>query len=127
MRDSYMPARRLRHLLVLAVALCAVATLLVMPHAHATDAAITVVNNSDRELIHIYLAHADRDDWGANQLGNATIPTGQSFTVTNVSCDQAQIKVVAEDRNGCFLTAVVACGSAATWTVTNDTPADCGN
>src|SRR5205807_9114402 len=98
MRDSHVKSgRTVRCLLVLAVALCAVASLALGPRAHATTASINVVNNSSREVIHIYLAHVGQDDWGPNQLGQATIPSGQSFAITNVACDQAQIKVVAED------------------------------
>ncbi|HEX8070735.1 MAG TPA: hypothetical protein VF546_12340 [Pyrinomonadaceae bacterium] len=120
------PARRVVRRLTSVVALCAFAALPLLSSARPPAASINVVNNSSREIIHIYLAHADGDDWGPNQLGNASIAPGQSFTLANVSCDQAQIKVVAEDQNGCFLSAVVACGGDSTWSLTNNTPADCG-
>ena|SRR6267378_1141607 len=87
---------------------------------------INIVNNSSRVIRNIYLSHVGLDDWGAEQLGGATIAPGQSFTVSNFACDSQQIKVIGEDQDGCFLSAVVACGGSATWTITNDTAADCG-
>jgi hypothetical protein len=127
MRDAHANSqRKARRLFLLCAALCASAALTLLPRAHATTNSINVVNNSSREIIHIYLSHVGQDDWGANQLGNATIAAGQSFTLANVTCDQSQIKVIGEDRDGCFLSAPVACGGDATWTITNDTPADCG-
>jgi hypothetical protein len=126
MRNSQaVHARKVRRLVVLAASLCVFAALPLLSSARARSTSVSVVNNSNKEIIHIYLSHADRDDWGPNQLGDSTIPSGQSYSL-NVSCDQSQIKVVAEDSNGCFLSAVVSCGDTATWTITNDTAADCG-
>jgi len=72
----------------------------------------------------VYLAHVDSDDWGADQLDN-TIPAGGSSTIA-LSWDQSQVKVIAEDQDGCFLTTVVVSGDSSTWTITNDTAKDCG-
>lgn len=107
-------------------ALCAFVALPLLAGARARTASINVVNNSGREIINIYLSPADSDNWGSDQLNDASITPGQSFTISNVSCAQPQIKVVAEDKNGCFLSAVVSCSDTATWTITNDTAADCG-
>jgi len=83
------------------------------------------VNNSSRTIRYVYVSHVDVDDWSGNQLSGNSIASGQSATV-NFSCDQQQIKIIGEDQDGCFLSAVVACGSNSTWTITNDTAADCG-
>jgi len=87
---------------------------------------VNILNNSNREIRHIYLSHVNADDWSGNQLGDATIAPGQSFDLNNVACDQQEVKVIGEDQDGCFLSTVVTCGSNATWTVTNDTTRDCG-
>jgi hypothetical protein len=87
---------------------------------------ISIVNNSSRTIRNVYLSHVDADDWSGNQLDNTTIAPGQSAAISNFACDQQQIKVIGEDQDGCFLSTVVACGSNATWTITNDTTADCG-
>lgn len=123
MRNSHTQSKTRR--LFAVAALCAMAALPLL--AAARSASINVVNNSGREVIHIYLAHADRDDWGPNQLGDSTIRSGQSYTLSNLSWDQSQVKVVAEDRDGCFLSSVVSATDDSSWTITNDTPADCGS
>jgi hypothetical protein len=87
---------------------------------------INIVNNSNRVIRYVYLSHTNADDWTADQLGGNGISPGQSATVSNFSCDQQQVKVIGEDLDGCFLSNVVACGGDATWTITNDTAADCG-
>jgi hypothetical protein len=103
------------------------AALLLLKSSAQPATSVNIVNNSNREIRNVYLSHVDVDDWGANQLGNATIGAGQSFTLNNVACDQQQIKVIGEDQDGCFVSTVVTCGGNATWTITNDTPRDCGN
>lgn len=88
---------------------------------------VNIVNDSSREIRNVYLSHVNADDWSDNQLSNgATIAAGQSYNLSNVACDQQQVKVIAEDQDGCFLSTVVNCGESATWTVTNDTARDCG-
>ena len=90
---------------------------------------ITVTNNATRDIRHLYLTPVDRDAWGPELLSEGTLlRTGQSFTITDVTCTGNEIKVVAEDGEGCFVYGVVSCAQAATsWTITNDAPRDCGN
>ena len=88
---------------------------------------VNIVNTSNKEIRNVYLSHVNADDWSANQLANgATIPSGQSYSLSNVACDSQQVKVIAEDADGCFVSTVVSCGDSATWTITNDTSRDCG-
>jgi len=96
--------------------------------APALTSAITIVNNSSREIRHVYLSAPDQNNWGSDQLVNSTIPAnGGSVTLSNVSCGGASIKVIAEDHDGCFSYAVVSCSDNATWTITDSTTRDCGN
>lgn len=125
MRDSR-AKREPRRPVALIAALCALAALPLLSSARARTDSISVVNNSNRQIIHIYLSPPDSDNWGSEQLNGSVIAPNQSFDLTNVACSQSQIKVVAEDSDGCFLSAPVACGGAATWTITNSTAADCG-
>ena len=98
-----------------------------LSQAHVPTTSITIVNNSGREIRHVYLSAPDQNNWGADQLANSVIaPNGGSFTL-NASCDGASIKVIAEDQEGCFSYQVVSCSGGATWTITNDTARDCGN
>ena len=115
--------RNLCRLVILCIALFAVA---VLSSARTATTSVNIVNNSNKEIRNVYLSHVNLDDWGTNQLGDGIISPGQSFTITNFTCDQQQIKVIGEDQNGCFLSTVVTCGDNATWTITNDIAADCG-
>ena len=96
--------------------------------AYAPTTAITIVNNSSREIRHVFLSAPDQNNWGPDQLGNSVISAnGGSYTVGNVSCNGPSIKVIAEDHEGCFFYQVVTCSENATWTITNSATPDCGN
>jgi hypothetical protein len=99
----------------------------VLTNAHAAATRITIANNSSRDIRHVYLSPTNQDNWGADQLNGSIPPGGGSVTLDNVSCAGADIKVIAEDQNGCFLYQVVTCNDNATWTITNDAVPDCGN
>jgi len=117
-----------RGVIVICAALLIVASLPLMARARANGVSIKVVNSSSRTIRNLYLAHVNADDWGDNQLANgSTIAAGDTFTIANLTWDQDQAKIVAEDQEGCFLIGVVAVAEGSTWTITNTTPADCGN
>jgi hypothetical protein len=99
-----------------------------LSRAYAPTTAITIVNNSNREIRHVFLSAPDQNNWGPDQLGNSVIAAnGGSFTVSNVSCNGPGIKVIAEDHEGCFFYQVVSCSENASWTITNSATPDCGN
>ena len=116
--------RNVLRLVICCAVFGALATLPLLSSARSSNS-VTIVNNSSRTIRYVYVSHVDVDDWSGNQLSGNSIASGQSATV-NFSCDQQQIKIIGEDQDGCFLSAVVACGSNSTWTITNDTAADCG-
>ena len=119
-------SRKPRSLIIICVALITFGSLPLLSRARTVSTSVNIVNNSSREIRNVYLSHVNSDDWGGNQLGNATIAGGQSSTLNNLACDQQQVKVIAEDQDGCFLSTVVNCGDSATWTITTDTARDCG-
>lgn len=95
--------------------------------AHAPSTAITIVNNSSREIRHVYLSPPDSNNWGSDQLMNSVIsPNGGSVTLSNVSCSGSSVKVIAEDQDGCFIYQVVSCSENVTWTIASDATRDCG-
>ena len=116
--------RNLWRLVALSIALFALTAL---SNARTATTSVNIVNNSNKEIRNVYLSHVNVDDWGNNQLGDAIISPGQSFTLNSVACDQQQVKVVGEDQDGCFVSTVVTCGDNATWTITNDSVRDCGS
>lgn len=99
-----------------------------LSRAHPPATSITIVNNSSREIRHVYLSPADQNNWGPDQLVNSVIPpNGGSFTLNDVTCSGSNIKVITEDNQGCFLYKIVSCSEATTWTITNEATPDCGN
>src|SRR5258705_12353885 len=120
MKDSR-NKRKLFRMTVLGISLCALAAFSSASTARTTSTSVNIVNNSNNEIRNVYLSHVNADDWTDNQLSNgATIAAGQSYNLSNVVCDQQQVKVIGEDQDGCFLSTVVTCGNSSTWTVTND-------
>jgi hypothetical protein len=91
-----------------------------------SQTAVQIVNNSRWEVRHLYLSPVDNDNWGPDQLSEMVIAPGQSYTL-NVSCNQAEVKLISEDQDGCFLSQTVACTGNAVWTITNDLVPNCGN
>lgn len=93
--------------------------------AARSSTSVNIVNNSGYEIRNVYLSRVDTDEWSDNQLGSSVIAAGQSFSLS-VTCDQQQVKIISEDQEGCFLSTVVSCGENSTWTITNETPRNCG-
>ena len=116
----------LRIFAVACIAGLVLAALPMLSSARVNTTTINIVNNSSREIRHVYLSHVDADDWSADQLNNSAIGANQSSALNNVSWDASQVKVIGEDQDGCFASTAVATGGSVTWTITNDTPADCG-
>jgi hypothetical protein len=111
---------------LLAVVLCSLATVFLLYAAPAQSVTLTVTNNSTREIRHLYLSPAENDNWGSDQLNNSAIGVGATRTL-NLAWEQAALKLIGEDQDGCFLSATVNVASNVEWTITNDTPLDCGN
>lgn len=111
-------------LLIVVGTICISAT---MSSASAPTTSVTITNSSSREISHIYLSPTNEESWGADQLEPSTISaSGGTFTL-NVSCSTADIKVIAEDVDGCFLSQVVSCGQSSTWTITDESGRNCGS
>ena len=115
--------RNLQRAVAICVALLAIAGL---SAARSLSGSITVTNQSSRTIVHLYVAHANAEDWSDDRLGGNSIANGQSFTLSNINWDESQIKVIGEDQEGCFLSTVVDSNGTVTWTITNATAANCG-
>jgi len=118
-------ARNGLRLALLAVVLSSMGTVLLYA-APAQSVTLTVVNNSTKEIRSLYLSPADNDNWGVDQLNDAAIGAGATRTL-NITWDQATIKLVGEDQDGCFLSATMNATSNIEWTISNDTQPNCGN
>ena len=127
MKNSQVTAKRnLLRFGILGVIVGALAIFPLLTKATVATSVNIVNNSSSRSIQHVYVSHVNADDWSSDKLNGQAIPPGQSTTLSNLSCDQSQLKVIGEDLDGCFLTVVVSCGTDNTWTITNSTAADCG-
>ena len=111
----------------MATAVCLLAALTATRTGRTSSTSgIAVTNNSTLEIRHLYLSPTTEENWGPDQLDGATVAPNGSFTISNVSCSQGSIKVIAEDQNGCFFYKTVECSSDSTWTIASDATPDCG-
>lgn len=111
---------------LLAVALVVVAIPLISC-AQTPTATVTITNNSNLAIKHLYLSPVDSENWGPDQLDGSVISSGQSYTLNNSTCTGSSIKVISEDQNGCFLRHTVDCSTDSAWTISNSDAPDCGN
>jgi hypothetical protein len=87
---------------------------------------VTVRNNSQRVISHLYLAPGDPNNWGPDQLNGSTIPSGGSYILSNVACGGSGVRVIAEDQNGCFVYYNASCDSNQVWEISDTATPDCG-
>ena len=85
---------------------------------------VTIVNNSSKEIRHVYLSATTDNNWGPDQL-STSIAIGGSHAVS-LSCG-GDIKVISEDQEGCFYYEVVSCSENSTWAINSNSARDCGN
>jgi hypothetical protein len=109
---------KLRHALVVAV-FAAVAVSVSMPASAASS--IKVHNKSKWEIHHMFLSPtSEKDEWGPDQLGEAVIKPGGTFTLTDIECNKYDIKIVDEDGDECVVAGVSLCDDAAVWNITDE-------
>lgn len=109
---------KLRSALFVAV-FAAVALSVTMPASAASS--IKVMNKSKWEIHHLFLSPtSEKDEWGPDQLGEAVIKTGGTFTLTGIECNKYDIKIVDEDGDECVVAAVSLCDDSAVWNLTDD-------
>ena len=118
--------RKANSVLVLVGLVCVLAGASVLSSAHAPAASVTIVNNSSREIRAVYFS-PDQTNWGPDQLGNSVIAAGGGSVTVTTNCSGSNVKVIAEDHEGCFFYTVVSCSTNSTWTITNSTAPDCGS
>ncbi len=84
------------------------------------DSSVKINNKSKWEIHHLYLAPHSSDEWGPDQLKDAVIATGASFTLTGVPCDKYDVKVVDEDGDECVIEDAAICHDKAFWNITDE-------
>jgi hypothetical protein len=87
---------------------------------------VTVTNNSQKTIVRLYVAVGDPDNWGPDQLAGASITTGGSKALSDVSCSGNGMRLIAEDQNGCFFYQNTTCDANQTWVISDAATPDCG-
>lgn len=85
----------------------------------AAKATVKIINQSDWEIHQIYLSPSDDREWGPDQLEDEILAKGESLTLTGISCDLWDIRVVDEDGDECVIEEVDLCGDDSYWKITN--------
>lgn len=93
--------------------------------AQTKRATIRLVNRSDWDIHHLYLSPVSSNKWGPDQLGEAVLESGSSFTLTDIPCAEYDIKVVDEDGDTCIIEDVALCREDAVWNLTNEELLSC--
>lgn len=91
--------------------------LLTPAFAADTDAVVAITNNSSWDLHNLYISSVDDQEWGPDQLGDAVIASGESFTLNNIPCDAYDVRVVDEDGDECVVNAVALCADKDAWVI----------
>jgi len=110
-------------LMFLAV-LSAICVLAPLSRATAPSITVSVVNNSQKAVSHLYLASAGSDNWTGDQLSGA-VDAGANQSVS-VTWSESTVQLIAEDEDGCFLKTTIDNSGSPSWTITNSTTRDCG-
>ena len=124
MKASHTTTKRLLAV-ILTAAVCLLGVGLAVGARSSNNISVTITNHSNREIHHVYVAVGDPNNWGPDQL-HGSIPSGGSATLSDVGCNGASVRLIAEDNNGCFVYYNAACDANQTWEITDATAPDCG-
>jgi hypothetical protein len=86
----------------------------------ASDATLSVDNQSDFSIVELHVTQVDNPDWGPNLLGNRPLDPGDSITL-GVGCDTYDALLVDESGVDCELHSVDLCLNDADWIIHNNT------
>ena len=93
--------------------------------AFAKKATVKVINQSKWEIHHLYISPATEDDWGPDQLEDEILGKGDSITITDIPCDEYDVKVIDEDGDECIIEAADLCADNSYWKITDKDLLEC--
>ena len=88
-------------------------------------AKVKIINQSKWEIHHVYLSSSSEDTWGDDLLGEEILAKGDVLTLSNISCDLYDVKVVDEDGDECVIEEVDLCGDESYWKITDKDLLEC--
>lgn len=87
--------------------------------ASENDSKVVLKNQSAWAIHELYFSPTSEREWGPDQLGNHTINTGDTFTLSGVPCAAYDVRVVDEDGDECVIEDVGLCATKDTWVITD--------
>jgi hypothetical protein len=117
---------------VAAIALVSFVSMVALPAPAAAakkkkKATIKVINQSKWEIHHLFLSSTSDHLWGEDLLGEDVLEKGDSITLTDITCDDYDIRVVDEDGDECVIEEVNLCGDESYWKITDKELLSCEN
>ena len=93
--------------------------------AGSSDSKIVITNKSAWAIHHLFLSPTEEREWGEDQLGNHTVNTGDTFTLTGVPCRAYDVRLVDEDGDECIVEDVGICASNNAWVIDDEDLVGC--
>lgn len=90
----------------------------------ALAASVKIKNDTLWDIHYLYMSPSDQSEWGPDQLGDDVLESGGTLTLSGVSCDTWDIRIVDEDGDECEIREVEICGDKQ-WTISNDDLLSC--
>lgn len=84
------------------------------------DSVVLIRNQSAWDIHQLYLSPTEDDDWGPDQLGEHIIPSGSTFKLYKIPCNQYDVRLVDEDGDPCVVGGVTLCGKDDAWVISDD-------
>jgi|CXWL01.1.fsa_nt_gi hypothetical protein len=108
-------------------ALLAVAMLATLGRAaQAGDTSdVTLNNQSEVAIHHMFLSPVDQETWGADQLGDHVVGAGETFLLKGVPCAEFHLKLIDEDGDECIVAVPEVCGQDQQWNISHDALLTC--
>lgn len=64
---------------------------------------VTLQNDTDWDIHELYFSPTKAEDWGDDQLGKKTIPSGTSFKLTGIPTGKYDVKIVDDEGDECVV------------------------
>lgn len=93
--------------------------------AVATTSSVKLINKSKWDIHHLFLSPVDETEWGPDQFGDHVLEAAGTFTLTDITCDTYDVKVVDEDGDECVIEDAAICGEDLEFKITSALLLEC--
>jgi hypothetical protein len=86
---------------------------------------ITVQNDSNYAVHHLYLTPAHETHWGPDQLGHDVLESNETVMLAGLECEDYDLKLVDHEGDECVVEDINLCLQDAHWQITDHELANC--